>query len=211
MTFKNQKIRLIMELRKLGITSTGVLAAIEKIPREIFVPKLIANRSYENTALPLNLGQTISQPSVVAFMTQSLELKRDDRVLEIGTGSGYQTAILSLLCRRVYTIERYKKLMFSAEQKFTYLSLHNIVTKIGDGTKGWEEQAPISNIIVTAAASQVPAVLADQLAQDGTMIIPIGDQFEEQYLVKVTKKKKTFREKKLMPVRFVPLVPGKTK
>ena len=211
MLFKNQKIRLIMELRQLGITSIKVLSAIEKIPREIFVPKPIVNRSYENTALPLELGQTISQPSVVAFMTQSLNLKKGERVLEIGTGSGYQTAILSLLCRRVYTIERYRKLMFFAEQRFNYLSLQNIVTRIDDGTKGWKEQSPIANIIVTAAASEVPAVLADQLKENGTMIIPIGDQFGEQHIVKITKKKKSFKEKRLIPVRFVPLVSEKGK
>ena len=191
-----------MELRKLGITSTKVLSAIEKIPREIFVPKPIAHRAYENTALPLELGQTISQPSVVAFMTQCLNLTPGDRVLEIGTGSGYQAAILSLLCRRVYTIERYKKLMFFAEQRFNYLSLHNITTRIDDGTKGWKEQAPIANIIVTAAASEVPATLADQLEQDGTMIIPIGDQFGEQHIVKITKREVYQREvyKSLVPL-----------
>ena len=175
MTEDTRKIRLIMELRQSGITDTEVLSALERIPREDFVLSNFSDQAYENTALPIDQGQTISQPYVVAFMTLALELGPRMRVLEIGTGSGYQAAVLSKLCRRVYTIERYRSLLRQAETRFGKLGLHNIVTKLGDGHLGWPEQAPFERIIVTAAAAAVPEALKAQLAVGGIMAIPIGD------------------------------------
>ena len=151
--------QLLMELRSHGVTDTGVLSAVERVPREIFVPDSFKEHAYENTALPIGMGQTISQPSVVAFMTQALELTDRMKVLEVGTGSGYQAAILSKLARRVYTIERHKGLLREAERRFGELKLRNVVTKLGDGSKGWPEQAPFDRILVTAAATEIPPAL----------------------------------------------------
>ena len=146
-----RKIRLILELRELGIFDSEVLSSIEKIPREIFIPDNFRNQAYENIALPIGNEQTISQPYIVALMTQALELKKNHKVLEVGTGSGYQSSVLSLLVRRVYTIERIKSLLNNAEKKFEELKLTNIVTKFGDGNLGWKEQIPFDRIIFTAA------------------------------------------------------------
>ena len=148
-----------MELRRQGITDTSVLGAIERVPREEFVPTAFRDRAYENVALPIGHGQTISQPAVVGYMTQELELGERMKVLEIGTGSGYQAAILSRLCRRLYTIERSSKLLNDAERIFRDLRLNNITTRHGDGGDGWLGQAPFERIIVTAAAPDVPPLL----------------------------------------------------
>ncbi|MEM7221722.1 MAG: protein-L-isoaspartate(D-aspartate) O-methyltransferase [Pseudomonadota bacterium] len=201
------KIRMVMELRRVGISDTGVLSAIERIPREIFVPDLFRDQAYENRALPIGQGQTLSQPQVVAQMTQALAFQGRLKVLEIGTGSGYQTAVLSRLARRVYTIERYKELLRTAETRLSELRLHNITAKVGDGSKGWPAQAPFERIIVTAAPQEVPGVLVDQLAPGGILVLPVGRPGREQDLVRVVKGETGLTEERLGPVRFVPLVP----
>ncbi len=206
-----RKIRLIMKLRRSGITDTSVLSAIERVPREIFVPDAFMDQAYEDTALPIGRGQTISQPLVVAFMTQELKLGDRMKVLEVGTGSGYQAAILAQLCRRVYSIERHRPLLDIAEERFRQLRLHNITCKVGDGMKGWPEQAPFDRIIVTAGAlGEAPQALLDQLAVGGIMVIPIGRYKHDQHLYCVTRTGEgveDFEYKKSMPVRFVPLLP----
>ena len=186
MTLEANKIRLIMELRRQGITDARVLGAIERVPREAFVPEPLRDQAYENTALPIGRAQTISQPAVVAFMTQELKIDDRMRVLEIGTGSGYQAAVLAKLCRRVYSIERHRELLADAEAKFRELRINNVTTRHGDGTKGWPEQAPFDRIIVTAAATRdVPQALLDQLAPDGIMIAPMGDNARDQHLFRL--------------------------
>lgn len=203
-----RKIRLVMELRQEGLTDRLVLGAIERTPRELFVPPSFYDQAYENTALPIGHGQTISQPSVVAFMTEKLELSGRMRVLEIGTGCGYQAAVLAHLCRRVYTIERYRELLKEAEARFTELRLHNITTRWGDGTKGWPEQAPFDRIIVTAAAPELSEVLIDQLAPDGIMVAPVGGTTLGQSLIRCRRTAEGYRTEEMWPVRFVPMMEG---
>ena len=200
------KIRLIMELRSQGITDPDVLSAIERVPREMFVPKAFRSRANDNDALPIGHGQTISQPAVVGYMTKELEVDKRMKVLEIGTGSGYQAAVLSKLCRRVYTIERYRVLLRRAEKRFEKLRLSNITTRWDDGSRGWSEVAPFERIIVTAAAVDVPPVLLDQLAPDGIMIVPVGGDDEDQQLLKCRRRGETVDYETLWPVRFVPLL-----
>ena len=201
------KIRLIMELRNQGITDPAVLSALERVPRENFVPTAFRARAHDNAALPIGQGQTISQPAVVGYMTKELELDKRMKVLEIGTGSGYQAAVLSGLCRRVYTIERLRGLLRVAEKRFAELRLGNITTRWDDGAKGWPEVAPFERIIVTAAAVDVPPVLLDQLAPGGIMILPVGGDDEEQQLLKCRKRGDGVDYETLWPVRFVPLLP----
>lgn len=202
-----RQIRLIMELRADGITDPKVLGAIERVPREKFVPAQFQDRAYENTALPIGEGQTISQPYIVALMTQALELSPRDRVLEIGTGCGYQAAVLSRLCRRVYTIERHRSLAIRARKLLEKLDYANITTKVGDGSKGWPEQAPFDKIIATAAAqTDVPQELLDQLADGGILVAPIGSSVWDQYLWRFRKSGDEIKEERLCAVRFVPLV-----
>ncbi len=208
MSLAARKIRLIMALRQSGITDTAVLAAIERVPRERFAPPLFHDQAYENRALPIGHGQTLSQPEIVATMTQALAVHRRHKVLEIGTGSGYQTAVLSRLARRVYTIERHKPLLQAAEQRFAELRLHNITSRAGDGSRGWPEQAPFDRIIVTAAASTVPATLVQQLAVGGIMVVPIGPDRGDQALVRITRKDGGEVREELGSVRFVPLIAG---
>ncbi len=203
-----RKIQLIMALRNQGIRDTRVLSAIERIPRELFVPPAFAEQAYENKALPIECGQTISEPFVVAFMTDRLQVTDRCKVLEIGTGSGYQAAILSMVCRRVYSIERYRTLLQAADARFTQLRLTNITTMIADGTKGWPKQAPFDRIMVTAAATEFPAQLADQLRVGGTMIVPLENAERQQELVRVTRTEDGFDQETLLEVRFVPLVLG---
>jgi protein-L-isoaspartate(D-aspartate) O-methyltransferase len=208
MTLEANRIRLIMELRGQGITDAKVLGAIERVPREAFVPDTFKDQAYENMALPIGSGQTISQPAVVAFMTQELKIGARMKVLEIGTGSGYQAVVLAKLCRRLYSIERHRDLLLQAEKKFRELRVNNITAKTGDGTKGWPEQAPFDRIIVTAAATrEVPHALLDQLAPDGLMIAPMGDTARDQHLYRFRfdDEGKIEREK-MWPVRFVPLI-----
>lgn len=197
-----------MHLRAMGIADTDVLSAMEKVPRSLFVPEQMQDQAYADIALPIGRGQTISQPLVVATMTQALELSDRDRVLEIGTGSGYQACILSHLCRRVYTIERHKPLLRQAEIIFKKLGLHNIIAIAKDGMNGWPEQAPFDRIIVTAAAQEkVPQAFLEQLKIGGILVIPVGNS-EGQMLKRYKKESEdTFSIKDLLPVRFVPLLP----
>ncbi len=208
MTLEARKIRLIMELRRGGIVDTAVLAAIERIPRETFVPAPFQDQSYENRTLPIGCGQTLSQPGVVALMTQALRPNRLIKVLEVGTGSGYQASILSRLFRRVYTIERYRELLKTAESRFDQLRISNITTRVGDGNLGWSEQAPFQRIIVTAAATDIPAKLVDQLGEDGVMVVPLARPNREQEVVRLIRGPNGFQEEHLTTVRFVPLVRG---
>lgn len=201
------RLRLIMQLRNSGIRDTAVLSAIENVPREMFVEVTFLDHAYDDTALPIPQGQTISQPTVVAAMTQALELNSRLRVLEIGTGSGYQAAVLSKLARRVYTIERHKELLVQAEERFRELGLHNIVAIRGDGSKGWPAAAPFERILVTAAAIEVPECYLTQLAPNGIMVIPVGANGDGQMLMKIRKSKDgEITRESLMPVRFVPLI-----
>lgn len=205
-------IQLVMSLRGSGVTDRHVLGAIERTPRNMFVPDRFLDHAFDDRALPIDCGQTISQPLIVGLMTQLL--KADDRckVLEIGTGSGYQAAILSRLARRVYTIERYRTLAKEAEARFAALRLTNITTRIGDGTKGWPEQAPFDRIIVTAGAPVRPDTLLAQLKPGGVAVIPVDNDRGSQTLMRFTKTDAdTLDEAAVMDVRFVPLVEGETK
>ena len=209
MTSVARKIRLIMKLRKSGITDTAVLAAIERVPREAFIPATFHDQAYEDTALPIGRGQTISQPLVVASMTQELKVNDRHKVLEIGTGSGYQAAILAKLCRRVYSIERHRPLLETAEKRLNDLRIRNITCKAADGMKGWIEQAPFDRIIVTAAASgEPPQPLLDQLSVGGILIIPMGRDKSSQFIYRINRHENGYHCEQLMPVRFVPLLPN---
>ena len=203
-----KKLRLLVELRRIGIGDARVLGAIEKTPRERFVPASFEDQAYENMALPIGNGQTVSQPYVVALMTEKLELGGRRNVIEIGTGSGYQTAVLAHLCRRVFSIERHRELLRAAERRFEELRLHNIVCRFGDGTKGWPEHAPYERVIVTAAAAEVPATLVDGLAPGGVLVVPVGEDHRDQQLVRVRRTEDGFATEDLGLVRFVPLVSG---
>jgi protein-L-isoaspartate(D-aspartate) O-methyltransferase len=191
-----------------------VLAALEKTPRELFVPETFRRHAYDNSALPIAQGQTISQPYVVGLMTQALEPNRRCKVLEIGTGSGYQAVILSYLCRRVYTVERWQPLLREAEAVFRKLDRSNIHTRFGDGAKGWPEQAPFDRIMMTAATEQVPPTLFEQLAPGGILIAPIGPALDDDPLgaqsLRRFRKDEAGRieSEDLLAVRFVPLRPG---
>ncbi len=200
--------RLIADLRRGGITDERVLAVMTSMPREAFVSQTFVERAYDNMALPIGFGQTISQPLVVAAMTQALEVGERMKVLEIGTGSGYQAAILGRLARRVFTIERYKMLSKEAERRLLDLRVHNVVFHVGDGTRGWPPQAPYDRIIVTAAAGDVPQALIDQLAVGGIMLVPVGADPVNQSVERIVKTEDGITREKLMPVRFVPLVAG---
>jgi protein-L-isoaspartate(D-aspartate) O-methyltransferase len=201
-------LRLIMELRRCGIADARVLGALERIPREMFVPATFADQAYENIALPIGRGQTVSQPLVVARMTEALEIGARHKVLEIGTGSGYQAAVLARLCRRLYSIERHRELLREAEQRLVKLRIHNVTVRFGDGTKGWPEQAPFDRIIVTAAAPELPAVLADSLTIGGVLVAPVGDNRRDQQLLRIRRNESGFTTEELGAVRFVPLVAG---
>lgn len=203
-----KKLRLLMELRRAAIGDARVLGAIEKTPRERFVPASFEDQAYENVALPIGNGQTVSQPYVVALMTEKLELGERQNVLEIGTGSGYQTAVLAALCRRVFSIERIRELLRDAERRFEELRLHNIVCRFGDGTKGWPEQMPYHRVIVTAAAAEVPTTLVDGLAPGGILVAPVGEDHRDQHLIRIRRDDQRFSTENLGLVRFVPLVPG---
>jgi protein-L-isoaspartate(D-aspartate) O-methyltransferase len=210
-TDDHRKIELLMALRNQGVRDRRVLEAIETVPREIFIEKIFANRAYDDNALPISCGQTISQPFIVAFMTDRLKLEERHKVLEIGTGSGYQTAILSKLCRRVYTIERYRTLADEAGARFKTLKLLNITQMVGDGTKGWPGQAPFERILVTAAAKEPPPALLEQLAVGGMMMIPLESAPGRQDLYRITRADEGFEREHMLPVRFVPLVEGVAK
>jgi len=201
-----RKIRLLMELRTLGVGDAKVLAAIERVPREAFVPQQFIDQAYENTALPIGEGQTISQPIVVALMTQALDIDKRMKMLEVGTGSGYQTAVLARLARRVYTIERHANLLVQAEKRLHHLRISNYTARSGDGSKGWPEQAPFPRILVTAAATKLPEPLIEQLEIGGKMVIPVGERSSDQSVMRVTRTETSYITETLFPVRFVPLV-----
>ncbi len=207
--FLAAKVRLLMKLRSAGITDTRVLSAIERVPRELFVPAMFHDKAYDDVALPIESGQTISQPSVVAWMTMALSVNDRHRVLEIGTGSGYQAMILSHLARRVYSIERHKPLLDVAEARFKDAARTNITARHGDGSKGWPEAAPFDRIIVTAAAREIPSSLLDQLAVGGVIVAPVGDPTDVQILLRLSKDENGISSQHLMNVRFVPLIEGK--
>lgn len=213
-----RQIQLIMELRRQGIDDPRVLDAIERTPREVFVDEPLAHAAFDNTALPIACGQTISQPYVVAYMTQQLDVQATHRVLEIGCGSGYQAAVLSPLCRRVYTVERHKPLLKQAEARFRALKLENVATKHGDGFKGWPEQAPFDRIILSCAVAKVPESLIEQLKPGGILIAPVGpvpnsdvssraESFSQQ-LTKIIRTETGVKEEVLIPVLFVPMLSG---
>lgn len=204
----SRKIRLILDLRRAGVTDLRVCAAIERIPRELFAPGEFRDKAYENTALPIACHQTMSAPITVARMTQGLEVGERMKVLEVGTGSGYQAAVLARLCRRVYTIERYRELLLEADRRLAELGVHNVTSKVGDGTLGWREQAPFERIIVTAAAMDVPPVLAEQLAVGGVMVVPIDDGAGSQTLLRVRRTMDGLDTEDLGAMRFVPLIAG---
>ena len=203
---KAQKQRLLDELQAGGIKDGKVLDAIKAVPREAFVPRPFLQDAYENRALPIGEGQTISQPYVVALMTHAAHVQKHHKVLEIGMGSGYQAALLCKLVRRLFTIERYDNLRASAEKKLHEIGIYNFSCKTGDGSKGWPEQAPFDRIIVTAASPSVPKSLLEQLAEGGVMVIPIGEKDQEQNLVRITRTESGFDDYCLGPVKFVPLV-----
>ena len=204
------KARLLLQIRQEGVTDLRILAAFESVPRHMFVPELFFEHAYDDTSLPIACGQTISQPSLVALMTNALDVGDRMKVLEIGTGSGYQTAILAQLCRRVYTVERHRILSVEAAQRFQNLGIPNISTRIGDGYCGWPAQAPFQRILVTAAAPEPPSTLLEHLAEDGVMVIPIGPTDARQTLYRLHRQGKKYKEERLIDVRFVPLVKGKT-
>jgi protein-L-isoaspartate(D-aspartate) O-methyltransferase len=207
-TEATQKVQLLLALRNQGVRDMRVLEAIERIPRDLFVNEDYRSMAWEDTALPISCGQTISQPFIVAYMTHHLHLVGREKVLEVGTGSGYQAAVLAQLCRRVYTIERYRTLAAEAGERFKTLKIANITQLVGDGMKGWPQQAPFDRIIVTAAATEVPQALLDQLAIGGIMVIPIGESPERQELQRIRRTEQGFDTETLLPVRFVPLVEG---
>ena len=203
--------RLILALRSQGVSEPAVLNAIETTPRPLFTQELFKDRAFEDSALPIACGQTISQPFIVGLMTQALKVDKRDRVLEIGTGSGYQTTILSKLSRLVYTVERYRTLMREAESRFKTLGLTNVITRFGDGGEGWPEQAPFDRIMVTAAAPDEPKALLDQLKPNGILVAPIGKGPVQSLRRYTGDGKGGFVQESLGEVRFVPLLEGTAK
>ena len=208
MNNEEKKIKLLLELKKRGVKDKRVLNSIETIERGVFLDGIFRSRSLDDIPLPINCGQTISQPSIVAIMTEKLEVTRRCKVLEIGTGSGYQTAILSKLARRVYTIERHENLKIKAENLLNQYGFKNITTFLGDGSLGLEEQAPFDRIIITAAAEDIPQILLQQLRIGGIMVLPVGLPQSDQTLIKVRKEAAQITYDEIAKVRFVPLVEG---
>ena len=203
-----RKMQFLFALRSKGVTDPAVLTAMERIDRGPFVRGLFAERAYEDTPLPIACGQTISQPSVVGLMTQALEVSPRDKVLEVGTGSGYQAAILSQLARRVYTVDRHKRLVREARAIFEAMDLANITAFSADGSFGLPDQAPFDRIIVTAAAEDPPGPLLQQLKVGGIMVVPVGQSDSVQSLIRVRRTDEGFDYEEMRPVRFVPLVEG---
>ena len=203
-----RKMRFLYTLRSKGVTDARVLSAMEKVDRGVFVRGLFAERAYEDMPLPIACGQTISQPSVVGLMTLALEVSPRDKVLEVGTGSGYQAAILSHLARRIYTVDRHRRLVREADALFRALNLPNITAIVGDGSHGLPDQAPFDRIIVTAAAEDPPGPLLAQLRIGGIMVLPVGQSDTVQSLIKVRRSAEGYEYEELRPVRFVPLVEG---
>jgi protein-L-isoaspartate(D-aspartate) O-methyltransferase len=203
-----QKMQFLYAIRSKGVTDQRVLAAMEKIDRSPFVRGVFSDRAYDDTPLPIACGQTISQPSVVGLMSQALEVQPRDKVLEVGTGSGYQAAILSQLARRVYTLERHRRLIREAQSIFDSLGLSNVTAMTADGSRGLPDQAPFDRILVTAAAEDPPGPLLAQLRIGGIMVLPVGQSDAVQSLIKVTRTEIGFDYEELRAVRFVPLIEG---
>ncbi|WP_425101266.1 protein-L-isoaspartate(D-aspartate) O-methyltransferase [Tropicibacter sp. S64] len=202
------KMQFLFALRSKGVTETAVLEAMERIDRGDFIQGYFQDRAYEDMPLPIACGQTISQPSVVGVMTQALQVGPRDKVLEVGTGSGYQAAILSLLARRVYTVDRHRRLVAAAKAIFDALGITNITAFTADGSHGLADQAPFDRILVTAAAEDPPGPLLAQLKIGGIMVVPVGQSDAVQRLIRVTRHDGGFDYEELRPVRFVPLVEG---
>ena len=200
--------KLVLGLRSQGVTDPAVLTAIERTPRDLFTPDLFKDRSWEDSALPIACGQTISQPYIVGLMTQALTLEPRARVLEIGTGSGYQTSVLSRLSRLVYTVERYRTLLRAAEARFDILQITNVITRFGDGFQGWAEQAPFDRILVTAAAPEEPTILLRQLKPSGVLVAPVGKGPVQELRRYAGDGQGGFSMDVLCEVRFVPLLEG---
>lgn len=200
------KTELLESLRSGGVTNDAVLNVMADIPRDAFVDEEMADYAWDNLALPIASGQTISQPLMVGLMTQALEVSKTDKVLEIGTGSGYQCAILSRLARRVFSIERFKNLLSPAEKRFEALRLRNIVCRLSNGWEGWPEQAPFNRIMVTAAAAELPQMLWEQLAEGGHMVVPIGPEDGPQDVVRLSKVEGQMQRLTVTPAKFVPMV-----
>ncbi|MDE0985165.1 MAG: protein-L-isoaspartate(D-aspartate) O-methyltransferase [Yoonia sp.] len=207
-TSAETKMQFLFALRSKGVTDTRVLTAMERVDRAAFVKGIFAERAYEDMPLPISCGQTISQPSIVGIMTQALMVSPRDKVLEIGTGSGYQAAILSHLARRVYTVDRYRRLVIQAQAIFTAQDITNITTFTGDGSHGFAEHAPFDRILLTAAAEDPPGPLLAQLRVGGIMVLPVGQSDTVQSLIRVTRLETGFDYEELRPVRFVPLLEG---
>ena len=202
------KMQFLFALRPRGVTDKRVLEAMEMIDRGQFVRGLFAERAYEDMPLPIACGQTISQPSVVGLMTQALQISARDKVLEVGTGSGYQAAVLSRLARRVYTVDRHARLVREAKDVIARLSLNNITTLVADGSHGLPEQAPFDRILVTAAAEDPPGPLLAQLKIGGIMVVPVGQSDAVQTLIRVQRTETGYDYDEIRPVRFVPLLEG---
>jgi protein-L-isoaspartate(D-aspartate) O-methyltransferase len=207
-----ERMEFQLALRRRGISDQAVLRAMEDVPREKFVAPGFIESAYADQALPIECGQTISQPFVVAYMTEQLEVGREHRVLEIGTGSGYQAAVLSRLAGEVVTIERYRTLADIARERLDGLGYGNVTVRVGDGMTGAPDLAPFDRIMVTAAAEEVPEALVGQLAEGGKMVLPVGPRHDAQFLVKLTKEPDGgLTREELIAVRFVPLLPGQAR
>jgi protein-L-isoaspartate(D-aspartate) O-methyltransferase len=207
-TEAERQMQFLFALRSRGVTDARVLSAMEAVDRGPFVTGLFASRAYDDTPLPIACGQTISQPSIVGLMTQALQVRPRDTVLEIGTGSGYQAGILARLARRVFTVERHRSLAREAQARLTGLGITNAVVIHGDGSRGLPDQAPFDRILVTAAAEDPPAPLLAQLRIGGIMVVPVGQSDTVQSLIRVTRGEAGYDYEELRPVRFVPLVEG---
>jgi protein-L-isoaspartate(D-aspartate) O-methyltransferase len=205
------RMQFLLSLRQRGITDAAVLRAMDEVPREHFVEETFMDTAYADQALPIACGQTISQPYVVAYMTEQLGVEPQHRVLEVGTGSGYQAAVLSRLAREVVSVERYRTLAEAARGRLATLGYRNVVFRIGDGLAGVPERAPYDRIIVTAAAEAIPEALVAQLADGGVMVLPVGPHGGPQQLIKLTKGEGGIKREDLIGVRFVPLLPGQAR
>lgn len=209
MTFDAEtKMQFLYALRSKGVTDARVLNAMERVDRAVFLQGIFSERAYEDTPLPIPCGQTISQPSIVALMTQALQVNDRCKVLEVGTGSGYQAAILSQLARRVYTVDRFRRLVKEAQAAFDALAITNITAMTADGSHGLPEQAPFDRILLTAAAEDPPGPLLAQLRVGGIMVLPVGQSDAVQSLIKVTRNEDGYDYEELRNVRFVPLIDG---
>lgn len=205
------RMEFLLSLRRRGISDAGVLRAMEEVPREDFVEDDYADAAYADRALPISCGQTISQPYVVAYMTEQLDVKANHRVLEVGTGSGYQAAVLARLAREVITVERYRTLAEAARKRLESLGASNVTVVVGDGLAGVAQYAPYDRVIVTAAAEHIPDALVDQLSDGGVMLLPLGPHRDAQRIVRLTKTPSGLHREDLIWVRFVPLLPGQAR